>query len=84
MIITDPALAAIQASFGSLSATAVRRSRLRFWARRQTQPALVADAYYATQFGSAIDADLAVRPAGSLESGGARVHVIARNSTHAR
>lgn len=84
MIITDPALAAIEASLSSLGGSIARRSRFRFWSRRPAGPTFGTEAYYAGQLGSFADGDFTAPSAAVSEQGGARIHAATRNSTHAR
>jgi hypothetical protein len=84
MIITDPALAAIEASLSSLGGSIARRSRFRFWSRRTAGPTFGTEAYYAGQLGTFADGDLTARSTTVTEPGGVRVHASTRHPTHAR
>jgi len=77
MIITDPALIALQSSLSTFKRVRPRPARLRFWARPPAAPKFGTEAYYVNQRVSFADADLA---AAATDSGGSRIHATTRTS----
>ena len=79
MIITDPALIALQASLATLSEARPRAPRFRFWAKPQVAPKFGTEAYYAGQRTSFADKDFIA----ATESGGSRIHATTRKPANA-
>jgi hypothetical protein len=79
MIITDPALIALQASAATIKEARPRLPRFRFWAKHPAAPNFGTEAYYAGQRASFPDADFTA----AKESGGSRIHATTRKSINA-
>jgi hypothetical protein len=79
MIITDPALIALQASLETIKQTRPRAARFRFWAKPSAAPKFGTEASYAGQRASVAGADFIA----ATESGGSRIHATTRKPANA-
>jgi hypothetical protein len=82
MIITDPALIALQSTVANLSGQASAASRWRFWSRRSSRPTVTDERAARAMFSA--DVDFAAHSSVKLESGGLTLHASTRRPIDAR